>query len=224
MLLALDTALGACSAALLDPASGRLIASACEPMTTGHAERLMPMVAELLEGAGVAPADLTRLAATVGPGSFTGIRVAVAAARGLALTLGKPVVGVSTLSALAAHLLDAGESVVAPAIDARHAHVYMALLDAGGRMLAAPAYRSAAEAARIAASTPAALVGSGATAMAAAWPPGISPARIDPVAFADIAWVARLAAAADPTTAPARPLYLKPPEAKPASGFVMGGF
>jgi tRNA threonylcarbamoyladenosine biosynthesis protein TsaB len=98
--LAFDTALEACSAALLD--GGRVRATRSIAMARGHQERLGPLVAELLAEAELRPADLDRIGVTVGPGSFTGLRVGLAFAKGLGLALGRPVVGVGTLEALAA--------------------------------------------------------------------------------------------------------------------------
>ena len=99
--LAIDTALEACSAAVLDPGGG-ITASESLAMTRGHAETLMPLIARVMSGAGVEFAQLDRIAVTTGPGSFTGLRVGISAARGIALAAGKPAVGLSTLAALAA--------------------------------------------------------------------------------------------------------------------------
>lgn len=215
ILLALDTALGACSACLFDMESREVLARAVEPMDKGHAERLMPMVAEMAEQAGISPQACGRFVATVGPGSFTGLRVALSAARAMATVTGGEVVGVSTLSALAAPWLAQG-AAIAVAIDARHDHVYCALVDAAGRALAEPAYRSARDFAELAAAIPSRLVGSGAALVAAHWPKGTAAAvATDPAGYPDIEWVARLGAAADPALAPPLPLYLKPPDAKP---------
>lgn len=104
IVLALDTALDACSAALVR--GNDLLASRTEPMTRGQAERLPPLVAELIAESGVSFAEIDRIAVTTGPGSFTGVRVGLSFARALALALGKPCIGVSTLEALA---LEAGE-------------------------------------------------------------------------------------------------------------------
>ena len=101
-ILAVDTALAACSAAIFDSGGGRNLAKKLEPMVTGHAERLAPMVREVMADANEDLASLDRIAATVGPGTFTGLRIGLSFARGLALALGKPVVGISTLKALAA--------------------------------------------------------------------------------------------------------------------------
>ena len=103
--LAIDTALAACSAAVLDTAVGGIVASESLPMLRGHAEALMPLIARVMDQAGMAFADLDRVVVTTGPGSFTGLRVGIAAARGIALAIDKPAVGVSTLSAYAAPYL-----------------------------------------------------------------------------------------------------------------------
>jgi tRNA threonylcarbamoyladenosine biosynthesis protein TsaB len=91
--LAIDTALGACSAALLDTKRAAVTAHESLAMQRGHAEVLMPLVKRVMEHAGLAFADLDRIAVTTGPGSFTGLRVGIAAARGLGLAAAKPVVG-----------------------------------------------------------------------------------------------------------------------------------
>lgn len=217
LVLALDTALGAASAALLDSAADRILARRSEPMERGHAERLIPLAAEICAEAGVAPGACRRFVATVGPGSFTGLRVAIAAARGMALAAGGEAVGVTTLEALQEPYLAAAEPlVVCAAIDARHGHVYAALADHDRRTILPPRYLPAAEAAALAAAQPVALVGSGAEAVLAAWPDGTSaPAVLDGTAFPDIAVVARLGAARSPGDAPCRPLYLKAVDAKP---------
>src|SRR5512147_2979822 len=123
-LLAIDTALAACSAAVFDFDKG-IIASETLPMVRGHAEALVPLIGRVVETAGIDYSALDRIAVTVGPGSFTGLRVGVAAARGIALATGKPVVGITTLEALAAPYLAADPATpVAAAIDGRHRHVY----------------------------------------------------------------------------------------------------
>ncbi|MBZ0141385.1 MAG: tRNA (adenosine(37)-N6)-threonylcarbamoyltransferase complex dimerization subunit type 1 TsaB, partial [Pseudorhodoplanes sp.] len=83
--LAIDTALEACAAALLDTKRGALLASVSLPMTRGHAEALMPVIETVMRDSGLAFSDLDRIAVTTGPGSFTGLRVGIAAARGIAL-------------------------------------------------------------------------------------------------------------------------------------------
>ncbi|MCA3695988.1 tRNA (adenosine(37)-N6)-threonylcarbamoyltransferase complex dimerization subunit type 1 TsaB [Aquidulcibacter sp.] len=99
LILAVDTALNACSVAILR--SGEVLLSRVEPMAKGQAERLAPMTREVLAEAGVEPAALDRIAVTRGPGAFTGLRIGLAFARGLAVALDRPCVGISTLEVLA---------------------------------------------------------------------------------------------------------------------------
>src|SRR5690606_23035390 len=100
-------------------------ASESVPLVRGHAEALMPLIRRIMHQAGLAFAELDRIAVTVGPGSFTVLRVGISAARGIALAAGKPAVGLSTLAAYAAPLIAADDTVpVVAAIDARHGHVY----------------------------------------------------------------------------------------------------
>src|SRR5258707_9447659 len=123
--LAIDPAWEACSAAVFDPSS-EIAASESREMARGHAEQLMPVIARVMTKAGFEFADLDRLAVTTGPGSFTGLRVGISAARGIALAAAKPAIGLSTLAGFAAPLIaaDDGTQVVA-AIDARHEHIYL---------------------------------------------------------------------------------------------------
>src|SRR4029077_8176249 len=123
--LAIDTALAACAAAVLETGHG-IIAAETLPMVRGHAEALIPLIARVMKQSNVAFRDLDRIAVTTGPGSFTGVRVGLAAARGFAVATGVPVVGVSTLAVFAApHLAANGKTPVIAAIDARHEHVYL---------------------------------------------------------------------------------------------------
>ena len=93
LILAIDTALDACAAAVLDTHANKLLAHESQPMKRGHAEALMPLIARVMKASGVAFDALDRIAATTGPGSFTGLRVGLSAARGIALAASKPVVG-----------------------------------------------------------------------------------------------------------------------------------
>ncbi len=216
--LAIDTALEACSCALLDTTQAApLIASQSHPMARGHAEALMPLVAAVMDEAQLDFADLDRIAVTTGPGSFTGLRVGIAAARGFGLAAAKPVVGLTTLAALAAPYIAEDDTIaVAAAIDARHDHVYLQVFGPGGRTLVAPCVVPRAQAAAAAnEAAPLRVVGSAAQALAdsCAEPPLLVDARRAP----DIGWVARLGAAATENLSPAKPLYLRAPDARPQS-------
>ena len=91
--LAIDTALAACAAAVLDTDHG-ILASETLPMLRGHAEALIPLIARVMKRSDMIFRDLGRIAVTTGPGSFTGVRVGLAAARGFGVATGVPVVGV----------------------------------------------------------------------------------------------------------------------------------
>lgn len=216
-LLAIDTALEACSAAVLDTANPKSGIHESQAMTRGHAEAIMPLIARVLDRAKLNVRDLDRIAVTVGPGSFTGLRVGIAAARGLALAAGKPAIGLTTLAAYAAPLISADDQrTVVSAIDARHDHVYLQIFGPGGRTMMTPRLLGLHEAARAASSNAPRLAGTGAALVAAAWPAGARPpASVDNRRAPDIEWIARLGAAAPDTGAPPKPLYLRAPDAQP---------
>jgi tRNA threonylcarbamoyladenosine biosynthesis protein TsaB len=216
-ILAIDTALEACSAAVLDTEQAAASVHESLPMVRGHAEALMPLIARVMERAGLDFAALDRIAVTTGPGSFTGLRVGIAAARGIALAAGKPAVGLTTLAAYAAPLVAADDTLpVVVAIDARHDHVYLQVFGPGGRTIVAPRLAPLREALRVAATGAPRLTGTAAAMLAAAWPAGErAPSLVDARRAPDIDWVARLGAAAPDTGAPPKPLYLRAPDAQP---------
>jgi tRNA threonylcarbamoyladenosine biosynthesis protein TsaB len=215
--LAIDTALEACSAAVLDLDYRGIVAVESLTMARGHAEALMPLIARVMHEAAIEFAELDRIAVTTGPGSFTGLRVGISAARAIALTAGKPAIGLSTLAAFAAPLIADDDSTnVVAAIDARHTQVYLQVFGRGGRTLVSPRIATLRDALRLSVSGPARLVGSGAQAMAAAWPKEAEPPLlVENRAAPEIAWVARLGAAAAEGYGPPKPLYLRAPDAQP---------
>ncbi len=218
LILAIDTALDACAAGVLDTGAGKLLAQESQAMKRGHAEALMPLIARVIKQSGLAFAALDRIAVTTGPGSFTGLRVGLSAARGIALAADKPVVGVTTLTAYAAPIVsESGKHPVISAIDARHDHVYFQVVSGDGSSLIRPRVAPIEEA--LAASRFGAphLVGNAAGILADRWPAdALPPFKVDAQAAPDIAWVAWLGAAVSPNTAPARPFYLRAPDAKPS--------
>jgi tRNA threonylcarbamoyladenosine biosynthesis protein TsaB len=215
--LAIDTALAACSAAVLDTAHNNVIASESVPMARGQAEALIPLIARVMARTALDFADLDRLAVTTGPGSFTGLRVGIAAARGIALAARKPAVGVSTLSAYAApHLADDAAARVVAAIDARHDHVYLQVFGPGGAIVVEPRLAPIADAVRAAAEAPTRIVGSAAQAVADRLPADAAVLlRVDASAAPDITWVARIGAVLPEGQSPPKPQYLRAPDAQP---------
>ena len=218
LILAIDTALDACAAGVLDTDAGRLIAQQSEAMKRGHAEALMPLIARVIKQAGIGFAALDRIAVTTGPGSFTGLRVGLSAARGIALAANKPAVGVTTLTAYAAPIVsESGKHPVISAIDARHGQVYFQAVSGDGSSLIRPRVGPIEEALGAARFGAAYLVGNAAGLLGQRWPAdALPPFKVDTQAAPDIAWVAWLGAAVSPNTAPARPFYLRAPDAKPS--------
>ena len=213
-LLAIDTALGACSAALLE--GDRILAHRFEPMERGHAERLAPMVDEAMKAAKADFAQLTRLAVTTGPGTFTGQRVGLAFMRGLRLALKIPLIGVTTLEAMAtAAMSETGGKRAAAIHDARREEAYLLLKD-GDAVIQQPVVLPFAEAvARIKIFGACALAGTGAQQARENLGEGFP---LSHIRQPDALWVARLAQGLPtPDHAPG-PLYLRAPDAKLPGG------
>ncbi len=209
IVLALDTALAACQVAVWE--DGRVLAATSQPMTRGHQERLAPMAAETMAQAQLGFDRLDRIAVTVGPGSFTGLRVGLAFAKGLALALDRPCIGVGTLEALAA---SAGPAdLVAAAIDAQRGRIYLQAFVDGAPAMAPDGLEAAEAAARLAelyGGGEAILVGPGAPLLEGV----IAGARLDPRPAPDCVALARLAAVRRAPFAPPRPLYLRAADAR----------
>ncbi|MBX3530604.1 MAG: tRNA (adenosine(37)-N6)-threonylcarbamoyltransferase complex dimerization subunit type 1 TsaB [Rhizobiaceae bacterium] len=219
MLLAIDTCASLCAASVSD--DGAELGRCVRDIGTGHAEQLMDVIAEALSAAGRAYRDITGIAVAVGPGSFTGIRVGVSTARGLALALKVPSTGVGTLDAIAGETqaLFPGRSLVV-AIDARREEVYTAAWDADGALVAPPAVTGLDDAVALTASlVDPVLAGSAAPALIAA--AGGAHDVASTLATADIAAYARLAARRGFSGERPKPLYLRPPDAKPQASFVL---
>ena len=192
ILLAIDTAAPRLQLALLR--DGDRLDTLIEDMATGQAERLFPALAELLAHAGVGYADLTHIAVTTGPGSFTGLRIGLSAARGLGLALNIPVVGVPSLLALS---LGAGCDAVAVLLDARRDEAYFQTFSGPGIPIGEARLLPIDEARRN--------VPRGAATLS-------SP-------FVDIGALARFAATADPALYPPEAAYIRDADAKPQEKF-----
>jgi len=226
-ILAFDTCFDACSVCVARRRQGDVVelAGAIELFETGHAERLVPMIGEVMQQGRLAFEDLDRIAVTVGPGTFTGTRIGIAAARGLALTTKADVVGASSLAVMArvaARKLGPRpkDEALAVAVDARRGEVYVQLFGAGGRdERSRPLLLPVEEAAGLGGGGPLLVVGSGAPAVAAAAAGNgrrveVQLANLLPEAGA----LAALAADMAPADRALAPLYLRAPDAKPQAG------
>lgn len=160
LILALDTSTAACTAALLER-NGTIVASRDELIGRGHAERLMPMIEEMLEGH--VP---TRIIVGVGPGSFTGLRVGIAAAHGMAIGWSIPLSGMNSLALLAASA-PPGEGKVAAAMTGGHGELFVQTFDRKKLNATGPVLNLSAQAAAMKVDAPL-VVGSGAEALVAA--------------------------------------------------------
>lgn len=215
IILALDTAGVDCAAAVFDSGSDTMLGEASEMIGKGHAEHLMGIVDRALSQAGKKLAMVERIAVTIGPGSFTGIRVGVAAARGFALALNVPTVGITTLETMAAaQRLKTPSRAVLAAMDAKRDEIYLQSFSAEGEPLDEPRAVPTAEAIAFASSFDGEITGSAA--------PLLRPELTGDHANAfPISIVARLGAAADPSSGKPKPLYLRGPDAKPQAGFAI---
>jgi tRNA threonylcarbamoyl adenosine modification protein YeaZ len=221
-ILAFDTCLGALSVAARwrGPGGEWLMRHAREVRDKGHAERLLPMIDEVMQEAGLAFSDIGRIAVTVGPGSFTGVRVGVAAARGLALASGIATVGATSLAVMA-HQADEllGQArrgrLLAVAVDARRGSVYLQVFGEAQDAAAAPRLLAVDDAAGQIGTRPTIIVGSGAAMVAGAVRAAGGQAEATlPALQPDARSLALLAADLAPAH-PLRTLYLRPPDVKP---------
>jgi len=213
LVLVCDTSQGACSVALAEGAA--LLGARCTSMSRGHAEVLMPMLAEVMAEAGRPFAALDGLAVTLGPGTFTGVRVGLSAMRGLALALDLPVLGLATLHTMAASADPtalAGRPILV-AVDARRDSYYCQAFDAAGVPQGPPQALSLTAAQALHPTGPVAVIGTGGPALAAAngrFSPLDQPAH--PLPHGLVAVTAQTAWADWPRDLPL-PVYLRPPDA-----------
>lgn len=216
-LLAFDTSLTACSVALWR--DNNVAASERLPMAKGHAEALVPMIQRVCAQSNIDPGALEAIGVTRGPGTFTGIRVGLATARGLALATGCPVIGVSTLVAIAATAaLPPDPAATLVVQDARRGEVYAELLPGDQAVGQGPRVLAADDLAAAFPERPLRLVGSGANLAADRLAGEVVVAAREVVP--DATAVAALAVAALMAQGPAAfatspgPLYLRAPDAK----------
>jgi len=214
-ILAVDTALAACSAAVYDREKQKVLAAVFEPMAAGQAEALGPMVRHVMEKSDTAFSSLDRIAATVGPGTFTDLRIGLAFARGLSLALERPVVGITTLKAIAANITSNPRALpIAVLIDARRGNVYSQVFSAKLDPLNEPLAHSIEEAAVRLPKDDCWVIGSGADLLAGRGEERILTRSLgSDLPHASV--VAALASGEAIQAAPPAPLYLRPPGVKP---------
>ncbi len=178
------------------------------PLARGHAEALLPLIERVMARVDGGFSSLSRVAVTVGPGSYTGLRVGLSAARAVGLAAGIPVVGVTTLSALLAPQLALdGEALIVAAIDARHGALYLQAMSVAEGVVIPPRHLSIAEAVTLLGHRRTIITGTGAAALASAAEAAGLPVEIAATGAPQIAWVASLGLVADPAQALPRPLY-----------------
>ena len=228
--IAFDTCFGACSAAILwrDAASGtggaEHLAWRYEEMATGQAERLVPMIDEVLLQSGRSLESLDAIAVTTGPGTFTGIRVGVAAARGLALATGLPIRATTSLHVLAHGALAklgplAAETTLAVCMDARAGQIFFQTFDgANGDPTSDAAVMTPDVAAGVQPKTPLVCIGSGAAALAEAAARAGRAATVELATLQPDARILAHIAAKLPVSERLAPIYLRQPDAKPQIG------
>ncbi len=217
IVLALDTSTSACAACVFDTEADGELAREVRIVGTGQAAMLSKVVDVVLQRAGVGYYGIGLVVATIGPGSFTGVRIAIAAARGYSLAIGVPGVGVSVLRALAEAARPGwpGRAVMA-VTDAGRGEFHLGAIDAEGREVIAPSAAGLEAARDVARRLDAVLIGTGAPVLAASQAFDIAGVPTHP----DIGIVARLAAAG-PQHVPLTPLYLRAPDARPQAGFAL---
>ena len=219
IVLAIDCAASLCAACVYDAGAGRELGRHVLDLGKGHAEHLMAVIAQALKQSGVGYADLGAISVSTGPGSFTGVRVGVSTARGLALALKIPAIGVTTLEALAAQTREKfpGRAVLVT-LDGGRAEIHAALYDGAMMLRYGPAVSTLPEMIEMASNAAPVLAGTVAEriANAATGPFDLGPAT----ATADIAVYAKLAVAKGPGEKP-HPVYLRAADAKPQAGFVL---
>lgn len=217
--LAIDCAASLCAACVYDAAAGQELGRSVLDLGKGHAEHLMAVIAEAMEAGAAGYADLSAIAVSVGPGSFTGLRVGVSTARGLALALKVPAIGVTTLEALAAEAAAAfpGRAVLA-ALDAGRDEIHAALYDQMSVLTYGPAVTTLADATAMAMENSSVLAGTAHSQIAALAGHDFDIGPRTPTA--EILTYARLAAAKGTGERP-KPLYLRGADAKPQAGFIL---
>jgi len=220
-ILALDTASSWCAAAIFDSGADAVLAEISENIGKGHAEVLMDYIGQVVAQAGIAMSDLDRVAVNIGPGSFTGVRIGVSAARGFALALARPAIGVSAFDALAAEaaISHPGKPVLV-LLEAHRGEIYAQAFGADNDATTGPMVLAREEAIMLIKqqSSETVLTGSAASALNEVVAGSFTVAGLEPTGR--IGTFAKLAALREPGEAP-KPLYMRGPDVKPQTGFAL---
>ena len=217
MILALETSSSLCAVCVLDETAGAALAEVSNDIGRGHAERLMEDVAEALKLAGISYSDLTAVACGVGPGSFTGIRIAVAAARGFGLALKIPVRGVTSLQSIAHQAMRlAARRGILVVQDAGREQLHVQRFDPNAKPLGAPLALTLPQLLEQLPSAAVFACGSGAHLLH-----GHGGVEISRTPLAPSAASVALASLDPAMSAAPAPLYLRAPDAKPQAGFAI---
>lgn len=205
-ILAFDTALGACSVGVWN--AGCVIAQDSVAMTQGHAEALMPMIERVMAASQFSYADLDRIAVTVGPGSFTGLRVGIATARGLAMAADKPAIGITTTECLAASVENPTGRILS-VIDSKRGDVFAQIFDSNLSPMTEIVNITDTELANFCGPQPLHIVGDAAVRAEAVLKSNII--SLQTASHCDVRVVAMRAAVAVPSAGP-EPVYVRPPD------------
>lgn len=220
-ILALDTASSWCAAAIYDSGTDTVLAEVSEDIGKGHAEVLMDYIGRVMTQSGLAMTALDRVVVNVGPGSFTGVRIGVSAARGFALALERPAIGISAFDALASEVAIShpGKPVLV-LLEAHRGEIYAQGFDAEVLAVTSPMVLPRDEALALIQqqSSETVLAGSAANALNEVLAGTFSTARVEPTAR--IGTYAKLAELREPGEAP-KPLYMRGPDVKPQTGFAL---
>lgn len=225
-ILAIDTSMAACSVALLKAGQGTPIQN-FEPMARGHAEDVFPMIEAVMAEADCDFNDLSKIAVTLGPGSFTGVRAGIATARGLALATHVPLAGVSSLAVMARGCVRRlaalqVEGAFAIAHDARRNEIYVQAFGADGESLSEAQLLPSENALETLPTGITLIAGSGAAALISE---GAKQDRrlvaVLPNLLPEAADLALIAVTMEPQDRPPAPIYLRPPDAKPQTGKIL---
>lgn len=215
--LAIDTALNAVSVCVFDSLRDEVVAFEQMLLERGHAEHLVPLLARLDAKCSGSGGSVSRVAVTTGPGSFTGIRVGIAAAQAAGIAYGVDVVGISTFSAFAAPLVGRDGADIGCVVDARHGNVFFEMYDELGAIVRSAEILPVRQAARRLRDKRTILTGPGASLVAIeAWSMGRKADVEGEEASPSIEFVARLGAIADVEESPPSPFYLKAADVTPS--------